>query len=450
MAEPQAQAPTASSSFPPMRVGVFACILLVIGVIVSLIDRQILSLMIEPIQTDLGISDTQFSLLQGFAFMVLYSGAGLIFGYAVDRMSRRNIIIFCLIGWSMMTILCGLARNFWQLFGARVGVGIGEAGLHPAAYSLLCDFFAPRHRGRAFGVIGYAASVGSAVSFLGGGMLYTWLATHPIPDVMGTLAPWQQTFIIAGLPGFLVAALFLLLREPARQTGAGPAATHAGSGQVGLWQFMRAKRRILVPLLLHYTLFQMCAYAFFGWTPAFYMRVHGATIAESGLIVGAALMIGGLGSLLTGYLGDRWIARGARGGRLRSTFLGVVIGVPAFAVCFLVDSLALSIIAGVIGWATICITLTAAPIVLGDIVESHLRGRMFAVYGFVCTVLGSVFGPLCVALLTDGVFGDRASVNLSLVIVMLSAMLAGAWLAWRILDRYDAEIRDTSNAALAH
>src|ERR1700685_1966726 len=148
---------------------------MMLAAVISLIDRQILALLILPIRADLKISDTQVSFLQGFAFAALYAVFGVALGHLADTVARGRIIVFGLIGWSVMTVLCGLSHTYWQLFCARLGVGIGEACLHPAAYSLISDYFRPQQRGRAYSMFTLAGQSGLALSLIGGALLLLWL-----------------------------------------------------------------------------------------------------------------------------------------------------------------------------------------------------------------------------------------------------------------------------------
>jgi len=154
---------------PPMAW--YAVGILTVAYTFSYIDRQILSLMVGPIRADLGISDSAFSLLHGLAFAVFYTLLGVPIGRLADRRNRRNIIALGVAFWSLATVCCGLARSFWQLFAARVAVGVGEAALSPAAYSMLADLFPKEKLGRAIGIYSSGVFVGIGLSFIIGGML---------------------------------------------------------------------------------------------------------------------------------------------------------------------------------------------------------------------------------------------------------------------------------------
>jgi len=426
------------AAYPPLRVAHAALILMVAAFFLSLLDRQILSLLVQPIKADLQLSDFEFSLLQGLAFVVLYSVAGLFLGALADRVSRRNLIMVALSTWSAATIACGLSGNFAQLFAARVAVGVGEAGLNPSVYSLICDLYAPRHRGRAFGVLTMSGSLGLAFALLAGGGIYQWTSAHhdSLPAMLQTLSPWRLTFVAAGVPGLVVAVLFLGMREPKRL-----AELAAGEGGgVSLKTFLTSNGRFLVPLIAHIALWNFCSYVVLGWGPAFYMRRFGVTVLEAGLLNGLILGVGSLGAVITGALGDRWIARRAFGGRLRGAILGPVLATPCVLVWFLSPNLAVSVVAGVLAYGAFHLPLSPGPLILADVTPAHLRGRATAILLLCQTLFGVAMGPLTVASLTDFVFRDEMKVNYSMLAACLGAMALSTVLALAAIRRYSATL----------
>ena len=188
----------------------------------SFIDRSVLGLMVGPIRDELGITDTQFSLLQGLAFAIFYTLLGIPIARLADRTNRRNIVAAGIALWSLMTALCGLARSFGSLFMARVGVGVGEAALAPAAFSLITDLFPRKKVGRAIGTYQTGLFVGYGLSVILGGWLVGTLEQGPPLELplLGELSAWRATLVIVGLPGLVIALLCLTFREPARHGGA--------------------------------------------------------------------------------------------------------------------------------------------------------------------------------------------------------------------------------------
>jgi len=420
-----------------MRSGVAVCALLCLTTTLAMVDRQILALLVEPIKAHLGISDFQLSLLLGLAFVSLYSVAGLFFGYLADRMSRRNLLMGCLALWSLGTIGCGLARNFGQLFVARMVIGVGEAGVQPAAYSLLCDYFAPRHRGRAFGAFGLAGNLGLAFTSLGGGAFYRWLETNPatLAPLLTMAEPWQVTFMAAGVPSLACVLLYLLVKEPRRQTIAGDSAGSTAT------QFLSAKKWILWPLIVHFSLYMFVSFAAMSWAAAFYMRVFEVSLFEAGLITGSILIVGSSGSLIAGFLGDAWIKRGAFGGRLRMAVVSPLIALPSLSVWFLSGNKTASIAAGMLAWAACSMTATSAALTLVEIAPNQFRGRLVALYYAVASAFGAVLGPLVVGSLTDFVFRDESKINYAMAVATLTAITLSTVIALFVIKAYDAELR---------
>ncbi|WP_241975104.1 MULTISPECIES: MFS transporter [Paraburkholderia] len=242
--------------------------------VVSYLDRNIISLFIGPIRHEIGLSDVQISFLQGIAFALFYSVMGLPFGRLVDRNTRKNLIAAGVLLWSAMTICCGLSTSFWQLFFSRMGVGIGEACLAPAAFSMIADCFAPAQRGRAIATYNMSNYVGVGASLLFGGAIIsilTKLADFGLPSIAG-MQTWRLAFMISGLPGILMAFVVLALKEPERREIMQIAGGH--HGKIGLWSYLSRRRHAFVSIYTVYTLTAMIGYIIVAWAPSFYIRHH--------------------------------------------------------------------------------------------------------------------------------------------------------------------------------
>ena len=216
---PDGLALSATAPWPsPLRAW-YAVAVLVLAFVFSFVDRIVIALLVEPIKADLGISDFGIGLLQGFAFALFYALLGIPIGRLSDRVSRRGIIATGIAIWSLMTAACGLARSFFGLFLARVGVGVGEATLSPAAYSMISDYFPREQLGRALGVYQSGALLGAGIAFLVGGAAVQMLSVYDgqVLPVLGEVRMWQLAFFVVGLPGLLVALLMLTVKEPARR-----------------------------------------------------------------------------------------------------------------------------------------------------------------------------------------------------------------------------------------
>ncbi len=196
----------------------YAVIILLLAYVLSFVDRIIMSLLVIPIQKDLGISDTQMGLLMGLAFAIFYTVVGIPIARLSDAKSRKIIVSIGIFLWSIMTAVCGLARSFIELFLARVGVGVGEATLSPAAYSMIADYFPEEKLGKAIAVYQSGALFGSGIAFIIGGAIVGLIVNSNATSLpfLGELQPWQLAFIIVGLPGVLMALVMLTVKEPKR------------------------------------------------------------------------------------------------------------------------------------------------------------------------------------------------------------------------------------------
>ena len=401
----------------------------------AFIDRQILALLVEPVRRDLAISDTEFSLLAGFAFTLFYSIMGIPCAWLADRGSRRNLVAASLTTWSAMTAACGLAVSFPTLFLARVGVGIGEAGLSPAAYSMIADSFPPEKRARALGVYGIGAIVGVGLAFIVGGAVAQWATTaQPVLiPLLGELAGWQLAFLIVSIPGPLLALLLLAFREPARSDDA---STRSGSSPP-FGDFLRKHARLVALLVGGYSLIGVSLAAYLMWTPAFMVRRHGWEIAEVGLAYGSILMVCSTsGILLGGWWADRLLTRGIQGAFLRIAIFGAMASLP-FAV--------LAPIAPTGNWAMA--SLAAMSLLFGltqgmpaasmqAIAPNRLRARVMALYLLVANLIAFTLGPTGVALISDHVFKDPTMIGMAVGVLSALVVPAGAIALYRALPAY--------------
>ncbi len=274
--------------------------MLFLVLVTSLIDRNILGILLEDIKADLQISDTQIGLLTGPAFAVTNAIAGIPLARLADRWSRRGIIAWGLLAWSVLTAMQGLTRTFGTLFMTRVGVGIGEASTGPSAHSLISDYFPLRQRATAISIYTIGGHIGVALAFLVGG----WLS-----DAYS----WRMALVAVGLPGIVLSILFrFTVREPVR--GAIEGQVDTGEA-VPLGEVVRVLGR--KPTFRHLTmalpLFVCASYVLNIWGPTFLMRVHGLTKTEIGLWFGLIVgLAGGLGSLAGGFVADRLARRDRR------------------------------------------------------------------------------------------------------------------------------------------
>ena len=408
--------PGEPAAFPPTVSSWSVVGLLMFAYIVSYADRTILSLLIEPIKTDLSLSDVQISLLLGPAFGIFYTTLGLPLGWLADHRSRRSIIAIGITLWCAMTVACGLARTFVQLFLARIGVGVGEAALSPAALSLISDYF-PREKAlRAIGFYVMAQSLGGGIAYLVGGQVVMAVAaatTLALP-LVGTMKAWQVTFLVVGLPGLLLALLMFTVHEPARRG-------HASSGQAmpvrEVIAFLAKRWQGYGALFFGNSIVAIQGYAYF-WLPVLFERRWGWDVGRFGLYFGILLALCGVGGILAGnQLSAVLYRRGFADAPYRTTLLGLLFTVPAATLMPLMPSGELALVLMVPAMAGVSIASANGAAAVAHIAPAELRAQAAAGYFLVINILGLFLGPTSAAVLTDYVFQSEQAIHWSLAIV---------------------------------
>ncbi len=406
----------------------------------SFIDRTIMSLVVEPVRADLGISDTQVSLLLGLSFAIFYTVMGIPIARLSDRKSRRTIIAIGVTLWCLMTAACGLARNYWQLFLARMGVGVGEAALSPAANSLISDYFPREQLGRAIGVYSMGISIGAGLALIIGGQVVAAVSeTGPITvPLLGEIKAWQAAFIAVGLPGLVVAALLYTVREPPRR---GSLKGGQGLSLVETLRFLRGNWRTYACYFGGASVTTIMAYGYMSWVPTFFIRAHGWDIADIGLRYGIVLAISGAsGVVLAGWLADRWFARGIRDAHWRVILIGVGVLMPAYILVTLVDSPLIALLLLIPGGLGGAMPASAGTAGLMIITPNEVRALVSSLYYFVINLVGLTVGPTAMALVTDFYFEDTARVGDSMAIVAAVSWVVGVVLLGMGTRHYRASV----------
>src|SRR5579872_1568748 len=287
----------------------------------SFVDRQILGLLVPSIKRDLGVSDTQIGLLQGLAFSLFYTLMGLPIGRIADRWNRLNLIVGGILIWSFFTTMSSVAKSFTLLFATRIGVGVGEASLSPAGYSMMSDYFPKQKLGAAISVFYMGVFIGSSLAMLVGGTTVDMLARTPFitVPVLGAMASWRLTFVLVGLPGVLFALLAWTIREPSRRNllaSADGRATRLSFGE-GLAQ-IRMRWQSVAGISLAMVCQGMVTYGLLAWVPTFFQRVHHWSPGQSGRALAAILLTFGCGGMYVGgRMSDWWQKRGVAEGPLK-------------------------------------------------------------------------------------------------------------------------------------
>ena len=392
-------------SWPSPAVAWFGVGVLVLAFIFSIADRIIISLLVDPIKEDLGLTDTDMGLMMGLAFAIFYALMGLPIGRWADKYSRRTIIGIGIALWSIMTALCGLARNFWELFLARVGVGVGEATLSPAAYSMIADYFPKEKLGRALGVYQSGAFFGVGLALIFGGLAIRFAATADdvsLP-IVGVVAAWQLAFIVVGLPGLLVAAMMFLVKEPVRQ-GIAP----AQRDEIPLGKAVRFawdRKRVF---FAHYTGFALLALpmtTLATWVPAYFMRVVGLSPPETGLQLGLIVLIfSPIGVISGGWLADTLFKKGYTDAPLRVAVMAAVLMIPLSILATTIKDPTLALVIAAPFAFGASISMGLAPTALQLVTPNRLRAQISAAWMLFLNIITAGLGPTAVGWINDTFF----------------------------------------------
>lgn len=422
-----------NDAYPARGYAWFVVVLLTIAYAISLLDRWIISLLVEPIKAHYGVSDTQMGLLMGPVFAILYVGLGLPLGWLADRYDRRRLIAAAMTFWCAMTVFCGLARSFGQLTLARLGVGVGEAGLAPAANSLIADYFPRAAQSRAISFFNMGVSTGLGFAYLVGGLIVGWMHTRPAVELplVGELATWQAIFVLAGIPGLIIAAVIATIREPVRRDRI----TNNGRQPTlrDCLRYVFARRRAYFPLMIGMGTSPLIGYAW-NWLPTMFTRTWGWSVSDLAAVYGWILVIfGPLGALSGG-----WIATALyRRGRTDAPYIAVIIALSSMVVVSTLLPLmpsaewaALLLVPAT--WAGAMSTAAGASSVV-FLASGEFRGQVVAIYLATMSAIGLVLGPSLVGWMNDTWFPEPTGIRYSLALTALTA--GGVLTAYLITGR---------------
>jgi MFS family permease len=396
------------------------------ALVIAFTDRLILGALVDPIKQSLEVSDSAIGLIQGAAFVLIYVFSGLVLGRLADRKHRLTLLIVGATVWCVGTVACGLVSSYWQLILARALVGVGEAGLGPAAVSIVVDSFPPTRRGTATSIVFLGAYIGGPASIAIGGVMLSLAnaGNFAAIPVIGILAPWRLVLVLVGLGGLTVPALFMTLREPAR---------HGGLRALPLGLMVKqlvADRRALVPLYLAIGLMNVGDYGVFAWVPSALSRGFSMPPGEVGTIFGGITGVtGALGCLVAGALSDAAARRYGARGRLYFAFAGA-LGAAIGAVFICSASVSLVLI-GLAVWVLFSATANIGGIAaLQNLVPPAYSGIGIALLAFCNVLLGLGLGPVLIPMVTENIYRDPASVGLAITTVVAPTAMVAATLFW--------------------
>jgi MFS family permease len=397
----------------------------------SYIDRQVITLLVEPMRRDFGIGDTEVSLLLGFAFAVFYAVMAIPAGRLADRYSRVRLIVVSVIFWTLATLWCMVAEGYRGLFIARMLVGLGEAALIPAGFSLLSDYFRPGRLGLATSTVTGASFLGSGVALAAGGFIISRLpgtefVTLPI---VGEIRSWQLAFGFASIPSVVFLTLFLFVREPARS---GQLAQDAGGRSMfDALKYLRKDWAMWTSVFLGMAMIGAFQYGLTAWVPTFFIRSYGWNTAEIGQLYGAVFLICGTSGTVTGgWLCDRLFKSFGRRTFVITPLLSASLSVPLVLVFALGGSGTVSAVMLVPLTFVGTMAFGAAIASIPSLAPNQIRGQLVAVYMLFSTIIGQGCGPWVIAVFTEYVMGDPQALNVSLGVVGASLLALASLILW--------------------
>jgi MFS family permease len=417
--------------------------LLYFGYLLSFADRVIFGLVLNPIKTQLHLTDTQIGLLSGAAFALSYAVFSPIGGYFVDRRPRKMMLSLAVTFWSVATLVTGLANSFLTMGLARIGVGVGESLLHPIAVSLIADTTPAQRRFRAFSVYLSAGAAGSIVALLFGGMLVRRMGQfHGITlPILGSIAPWQGLFIAAAIPGFALAlSVLLIMREPHRAPASRADAEHpTGFG------FVRRYPRLAAAIFAGISLAQMGSYTITTWSVSFFERVHGWSGSRAAITLSLTSGVATLaGCLLAGPMIGALRRRGHQDAPLRLCLIGAAAHAGFAMAGLLANSplLAIALLPLASFWGYV--PSVAAFSALGEALPGPIRARLAGLHTFTNGVISNSLGPLLVGLFSDRLFARPGGLRYALVLTVFIAGLGGIGVVFSGLRQYRDRLNETA------
>jgi predicted MFS family arabinose efflux permease len=352
--------------------------------ILNFYDRHVPGALVEPMRKEFHLNDTQIGLL-GSAFIWIYAIVGVPLGRIADSASRKKLLAWGVVIWTALTASAGLATTYAMLLLSRVGVGVGEASCAPSATSWLGDLFPPAKRSRILALFMMGVPVGGGLGYLIGG---------PLAQAYG----WRAAMVLAAVPAVLLVPALLMLHEPERGASEGH---YAPLERGSMWTVLRVPTMWWI--IASGALLNFNAYAFATFIPAFFQRVHGLSVARSGMATGVLYIIGGVsGGVISGYLGDTIVHR-RKDGRMLCAAVMALVTVPLACIGILQPAGSLLIAAVFLGlmYASISSYYGFVYSAIQDIVAPNQRAATMAIYFMAMYMCGASLGPLLTGRLSD-------------------------------------------------
>jgi len=396
---------------------------------INYVDRQVLSITVEYMRIDLGLTDTEIGIIQTTFFM---SMAVFAFpaAYLADRWSRKKAIAIMGLVWSGFTFITGLGRSFWGVIIPRSLVGIGEAGFTSGGIPMIAAAFSPKARARAMGFFNMAMPIGSAIGVVLGG-------------IIAKNYGWRMAFFIFAIPGIILSLLALLMKDCS-------AVEHTDESGPKISFFKTIMTLLKIPTLrwiyVGFAMQNITLFSFLTWGPAFIMRTHQVDSTQAGLIIGLISIMAIFGAVIGGFLADFWQQRNEKGRMLTAAF-GLLASSIVLIISMYLDLKGIGLAFGILWGILVIIPLPAITAVTQDVAPPALRSASWGMNAFCCYILGGAWAPLLVGAISDGLGGGGYGLKVGLLVSSIGGFV-GALLYWISARSYSSDLKKIDKKAL--
>ena len=399
--------------------GWYVAFILLIGFTFSFIDRQVLNLLVVPIQNDLNITDTQISALQGLAFVITYVGLCVPIGRIIDKTHRVSVMIIGLLVWSIATVACGFSKNYISMFIARMGIGAGESTVHPGSISILGDYFDSDKIASPMSIYLLGPYLGAGIAMIFGAQVLDWTSqmdSNIVLPLVGEVAPWQLTFIAVGLPGILVACLFLTIREPKRRIK--EIESNEAPSFKKIAEYIRNNWQVYGAIIIGNSCLIILLYGLQSWVPTMLLRVYEWDLIQSGRVYGLIAMLAGSAGVLSGPFVLKFMnTKNINAPHFKLAIFGILMASLSLVLLPFQANVNIALIFVTLASFFVTLPLAGTSSAMVIVSPNRIRGVITGIYVVVTSVFGLVLGPFLVASSTDFIFQDPNAVAKSLALV---------------------------------
>ena len=399
--------------------GWYVAFILLIGFTFSFIDRQVLNLLVVPIQNDLNITDTQISALQGLAFVITYVGLCVPIGRIIDKTHRVSVMIIGLLVWSFATVACGFSKNYISMFIARMGIGAGESTVHPGSISILGDYFDSDKIASPMSIYLLGPYLGAGIAMIFGAQVLDWTSqmdSNITLPIIGEVAPWQLTFIAVGLPGILVACLFLTIREPKRRIK--EIESNEAPSFKKIAEYIKNNWQVYGAIIIGNSCLIILLYGLQSWVPTMLLRVYEWDLIQSGRIYGLIAMLAGSAGVLSGPFVLKFMnKKNINAPHFKLAIFGISMASLSLVLLPFQANVNIALIFVTLASFFVTLPLAGTSSAMVIVSPNRIRGVITGIYVVVTSVFGLVLGPFLVASSTDFIFQDPNAVAKSLALV---------------------------------